>query len=67
VSDGTAVLGGWTARVVDGRLEVDGSGGTSDFWRVVAVAGWTHLDETGEAPSVAGVSVPDVPSPVPHG
>jgi hypothetical protein len=48
-------------------LEVDGSGEPSDFWRVAAVAGWAHLDETGEAPSVEGVSVPDVPRPVSHG
>ena len=38
---------------------VEGEGDPSDFWRVVAVAGWTHLDETGEAASVDGVSVPD--------
>ena len=28
------------ARVVEGRLEVEGAGEASDFWRVVAVAGW---------------------------
>ncbi len=67
VADGSAALGGWTARVVEGRLRVEGSGESSDFWRVVAVAGWTHLDDTGEAPSVDGVSVPDVPGPVSHG
>jgi glycerol-1-phosphatase len=59
VVDGTARLGGWSARVAGGRLEVDGSGDASDFWRVVAVAAWTHLDESGEAASVDGVSVPD--------
>ncbi len=57
--DGAVGLGGWTARVVGGRLEVEGDGGMSDFWRVVAVAGWAHLDETGEAASVDGVSVPE--------
>ncbi len=67
VEGGAVELGGWTARVVDGRLDVDGTGDPSDFWRVVAVAGWAHLDETGEAPSVDGVSVPDVPGPPTHG
>ena len=57
--DGAVGLGGWTARVVDGRLEVEGDGGASDYWRVVAVAGWAHLDETGEAATVDGVSVPE--------
>ncbi|KRF32469.1 HAD-IIA family hydrolase [Nocardioides sp. Soil805] len=65
-ADGTVELGGWTARVLDGRLQVDGDGAASDFWRAVAVAGWTHLDETGEAASVDGVSVPEVPGPGEH-
>jgi glycerol 3-phosphatase-2 len=59
VSDGTVSLGGWSGRVVDGRLAVEGAGGASDFWRVVAVAGWAHLDETGRPASTEGVSVPD--------
>jgi HAD superfamily hydrolase (TIGR01450 family) len=58
---GTATLGGWSARVDDGRLRVDGAGDPSDFWRVVAVAAWAHRDEAGEAPSVDGVAVPDAP------
>ena len=41
-------LGGWTARVEDGGLVVDGSGGPEDWWRVVAAAAWAHLDEGGE-------------------
>jgi glycerol-1-phosphatase len=61
VSDGVAVLGGWTARVDGGRLHVDGAGATSDFWRVAAVAGWCHLDVSGEVASVDGVSVPVPP------
>ena len=57
-ADGEASLGGWSARVVGGRLAVEGAGEASDFWRVAAVAAWSHLDETGEAASVEGVSVP---------
>ena len=58
---GTATLGGWCARVEDGALVVDGDGDPSDFWRVVAVAGWAHQDESGRPPSVDGVSVPEAP------
>jgi glycerol-1-phosphatase len=61
VVDGTASLGGWSARVEDGRLVVDGDGDASDFWRVVAVTGWAHADESGRPPSVDGVSVPKAP------
>jgi HAD superfamily hydrolase (TIGR01450 family) len=43
VGDGVTV-GGWTARVVDGALEVVGQGATADWWRAVAEAAWTHLD-----------------------
>jgi HAD superfamily hydrolase (TIGR01450 family) len=65
--DGTVSLGGWSARVHDGRLAVEGSGGASDFWRVVAVAGWAHLDETGRPASTDGVSVPDAHRARRHG
>jgi glycerol-1-phosphatase len=65
--DGETGLGGWTARVTDGRLEVDGDGTPSDFWRVVAVAGWSHLDTSGEAASVEGVSVPGSGGGAEHG
>jgi hypothetical protein len=67
VSDGVAALGGWTARVAEGRLQVDGAGDTSDFWRVAAVAGWRHLDASGEVASVEGVSVPVAPRRDDHG
>jgi HAD superfamily hydrolase (TIGR01450 family) len=39
--------GGWTARVVDGRVALDGDGDAADWWRVVAAAAWQHLDDTG--------------------
>jgi HAD superfamily hydrolase (TIGR01450 family) len=52
-------LGGWTARVDDGRLRVTGNGASpADWWRVVASAAWAHGDDTGAAPDVAGLVVP---------
>ena len=41
-------LGGWRASVDDGRLVVRGEGSADDWWRVAAVAGWRHLDDTGQ-------------------
>jgi glycerol 3-phosphatase-2 len=51
-------LGGWTATVEDGRLRVDGDGTTTDWWRVVAVAAWAHLDEHGQPVATDGVEAP---------
>ena len=51
-------LGGWTARVEEGRLRVQGSGAPEDWWRVVAVVGWQHLDETGQPVATDQVEVP---------
>lgn len=52
-------LGGWQASVDDGALEVDGDGATDDWWRVVASAAWSHLDDAGDTPADAtGVSPP---------
>lgn len=45
---GVARLGGWSATVVDGILEVTGTGSIDDRWRVSATAAWSHLDRTGE-------------------
>jgi len=59
VRDEEVGLGGWRARIVDGGLRVDGAGGPDDWWRVVAVAGWRHLDHTGEPAGTAGVEVPE--------
>ncbi|WP_395691704.1 HAD-IIA family hydrolase [Nocardioides sp.] len=56
--DGGFLLGGWTARVVDSRLAVDGDGDGADWWRVAAVAAWAHLDATGEPADVTGVAGP---------
>jgi HAD superfamily hydrolase (TIGR01450 family) len=66
-SDGTVSLGGWRGRVVDGRLVVEGAGDASDFWRVAAVAGWGHLDETGRPVATEGVSAPDAHHAGRHG
>ncbi len=58
VSEGEVSLGGWSARVDDGGLAVDGAGERDDWWRVVAVAAWRHLDATGEPVATDGVSAP---------
>lgn len=55
---GEVSLGGWTARVTGGALEVDGDGGVDDWWRVVAVAGWRHLDADGAAADHSGLTPP---------
>ena len=58
--DGDSVrLDGWTARVEDGRLVVEGSGGGDEWWRVVAVAAWAHLDEAGEPADTDGLEPPE--------
>ena len=51
-------LGGWTATVSDGTLQVDGGGEVNDWWRVVAVASWRHLDAAGEPVVTDGVAPP---------
>ncbi len=57
--DGTAwSCGGWTARVEDGRLVVEGEGEDDDWWRVVAAAAWSHLDDEGEPADVERLTVP---------
>ena len=58
VSDDAVSLGGWTARVDDGDLVVDGEGAPDDWWRVVAVAAWRHLDEAGRPVGTEGVAEP---------
>jgi hypothetical protein len=58
VADGAVRLGGWTARPSDGGLEVDGSGTTDDWWRVVAVAAWRHLDRSGQPVATDGLTPP---------
>ena len=56
--DGDLVLGGWRAEVQSGRLVVGGDGDPGDWWRVVACAAWSHLDETGDVVDVSDVRAP---------
>jgi hypothetical protein len=58
VTDDAVTLGGWTASVEDGELRVEGDGSASDWWRVVAVAAWRHLDDTGQPVETGDVQVP---------
>jgi glycerol 3-phosphatase-2 len=57
-ADGSTTSGGWRARVEDGVLSVQGDGGADDWWRVVAVAGWSHLDATGQPADVSALAAP---------
>jgi len=56
-------VGGWTARVEDGRLAVTGDGDRHDWWRAAAAALWTHLDTTGEPADPDGTSGPGSVTP----
>ncbi len=59
ISDAEVTLGGWTGRVNDGALVVEGDGTANDWWRVAAVTAWKHLDETGSPVGTDGVSAPE--------
>ena len=58
-TEGRFALGGWTATVDGERLTVSGGGSAVDWWRVVAVAAWTHLDEAGQPVATDGVQPPE--------
>jgi glycerol-1-phosphatase len=58
VDDDGVALGGWTASTGDARLQVEGDGSADDWWRVVAVAAWRHLDDTGQPVETGDVQVP---------
>lgn len=60
---GRVVLGGWSAQVRDGRLEIDGSGELADWWRVLAVAAWKHLDAVDAPVDASGLAAPQPVSP----
>jgi glycerol-1-phosphatase len=60
LTDDGWMVGGWRAAVADGQLSVAGVGDVGDWWRCVAVAAWTHLDESGRV-----VGFDDVTPPVP--
>ena len=56
--DGTWELGGWTARVADAALSVEGDGEPDDWWRVVACAAWAATDAGAEVPDTTGLEPP---------
>jgi glycerol 3-phosphatase-2 len=57
-TDDGVVLGGWTATVTEGDLEVTGDGRAEDWWRVVAEAAWQHLDAAGQPVGTGGLRPP---------
>ena len=59
VSEDAVSLGGWRGGVSDGALEMSGAGEADDWWRVVAVAAWRHLDTAGEPVTTDGVAAPE--------
>ncbi|GAB3993550.1 HAD-IIA family hydrolase [Nocardioides marmoraquaticus] len=56
--EGTARLGGWTARADGDRLVVEGDGDGLDWWASVAAAAWRHLDTRGSAVLTDGLCPP---------
>lgn len=48
----------WTARVTDGRLEVEGDGVPDAWWTCVAAAAWAHLDAGGRPADVSRLVPP---------
>jgi glycerol 3-phosphatase-2 len=50
-------LGGWRAGGPPDGLVVEGGGSVDDWWRLVAVAGWHHLD-AGHRVDVTRLTVP---------
>ena len=62
--DDAVRAGGWTARVRDGVLVVDGEGKGGDrdkdaWWQAVATAAWQHLDATGAPVDLGDVRPPE--------
>lgn len=51
-------LGGWHGRADGDRLEITGDGSVDDWWRVVAAAAWSWLDDTGSPVDVEELTVP---------
>lgn len=52
------VLGGWRGSVVDGRVELAGTGNAADWWRVVAETGWAWLDANGTPVDTSALRAP---------
>jgi HAD superfamily hydrolase (TIGR01450 family) len=51
-------LSGWTGSVEDGLLVMSGEGEPEDWWSVVAVTAWRHLDDTGQPVGTGDAQVP---------
>lgn len=58
VDDATASIGGWSASVSGGAIQVGGDGAAADWWRAVATAAWVHRDATGDVPRVDALTPP---------
>jgi glycerol 3-phosphatase-2 len=63
---GGFALGGWSARVDQGRLAITGSGAVSDWWRVAVAASWAHVDEHGTAVDITQIDPPAGPAAGPE-
>lgn len=51
-------VGGWRASVEQGRVRMEGGGSIGDWWRTLAVAAWSALDETGQPVATADLAPP---------
>jgi HAD superfamily hydrolase (TIGR01450 family) len=49
---------GWAARLEGTRVVVGGAGSSDGWWSAVAAAAWSHLDRTGHAVDLDGLSPP---------
>jgi HAD superfamily hydrolase (TIGR01450 family) len=56
--EGSRRLGGWSATVRDGVLQVSGAGSADDWWRVAVEAAWQHLDASGTPVDLSAVAPP---------
>jgi len=59
-SSGAWTVGGWSARCVDGELQVHGDGGGDDWWRAVAAGAWAYADQAGQVVEIARLVIPEV-------
>ena len=58
-TDGGVVrAGGWTAKVEEGRVTVEGDGEPDAWWQATATAAWAHLDEHDQPVDVSQLQPP---------
>ena len=50
--------GGWTAKMAEGRLSLEGQGTPDAWWQLVAAAAWSHLDASGAPVATEGLDAP---------